>query len=212
MKQSGIPTIVRENEGVAAKIALPEVTTVSLSSVLGNYLAEQSEAALIALDINNRKLAAGASTNDMETELSDATDAIEATGQGDFKKLSLEPNGGQTGRSLTFHSEGTTGNLVSATLTAIAARLQPVAPKFTIESLVSMIASEIPSDSTQKFFVVINQEQAKVYVYAVDAGTEVPEEVTDLFDNSGTVGKIVVALADPTEDNVAPLAFEGGAV
>lgn len=209
MKQSGIPTVVKEHSGIAATIALPEVAPVSLSSMIGGYLSAQDEAAMVAVDINGRKFAAGPQA-EIDGEVNDATDAIQALGQGDFKQLTIAPVGGQVGRSLAFGSEGTSGDLVAPVLQSIVNRLQPVAPKFTVESLVSMIAGEIPSDSTQRFLVVLDQGNARVKIFAYEGA--VPAEVAALFANAGEAARVVVTLADPAENNVAPRAFEGGAV
>lgn len=203
--KNGTPTIVQAGSqalGQAVSETTPNV--ISVTNVIGNAMAQFNDAAFMVYHPHTGKFYASSGAS----QRAGLSVAIV-----DPENLYLDPDDGQTGRSLAFSA--TAGNTLAGI--SITDLVTAVKPKFTVESLVARLLAKIqereaasPAEAG-KFFIVVDQVNKRVGIVKSD------DEGGSIGDLDATVlsagESVKMTLTPEAEESVSsPLPFEGGAV
>lgn len=220
--QTGVPSKISELTGdsgdaITGAITTPAALSASFGSLTGRLLAGYTDPARIVVDLNVRRIS-GTSDPTKGTALYNAAHA-----NNDGAGIVLVPDANQSGRSLSFHvgseAEGSTpvgdapnGATVKAALEAL---VNPVKPKFTIDSLIqALVRLNLASNGMPyPVAIIVDQVTGKVKV-------QLPLDQDDADAVSAAIGNIepsttdlvTLNLSGGTTDTGAPKQiFEGGA-
>jgi hypothetical protein len=203
---SGTPEIVAAEStetgtSLVAPIVTPEPLSNSFGGVVRGILDQTTEAALIIVDANTRKI-----TSATGAAMAALIAAVAASG-GDA--CTLTPTPGQTGRSLEWGNDGE-GDLNAGGEAAVLAAVSAAKPKRSVESLVNSIVGAEYGDAETLPVVLIDQASGYMKVYTPATGAAVQTAI-DAVANAGDRAQI--ELVEPQSDAVAgSQVFEGGAV
>ena len=190
---------------------IQEPGSVTLSSIITSIMAVVSGAVQILIDPfkstgtgKQGRIVAAVSATALGTTLAGLTG---------FKKATLTPMSGQSGRVLAFELTSNTVGFDATTLGAITDIVAPASPKFNVGSLATKIAQVLPTEGSKKYAIAIDQENGEVEVYEYTAGDPATTAQTAHSED----GRITVDL-DMTPAPDAPsspdtsLPFEGGEI
>ena len=197
---TGIPTVSssigytdEEKDTLISQIK----SQVNFSTLLANALELNSDAQHVVIDLVDRKVYA-----------SDAA-ALTATAKGvaGIKKFTLEPEAGQTGRSLTWEKASMDVGFNATLDTELQAAIAAVKPARSVQSMVSAVIAAANAVEVAPTGIVIDQATGQVVVlHAANlVGADLADDVA-----AGDRGA-VIALSEPESGSETPLVFEGGA-
>lgn len=207
--KSGIPEVLAAGS-VELGEAIAEITpgSIGVTNVLNNVLSNFSDGAVIVIDPHTGKIYA-ASPEAKRTALINAV-------ADDLPKVFLDPDAGQTGRSLKWtKNEDSDGSIDDEeTLT------DAVKPSFTVESLVGRLLSLMqaaeaatPAKAGNQF-IVIDQVNKRVTAHSGTVGGAGIRTALDAIAlNVADTEEVSVQLTpEAGESSPSSLPFEGGAV
>lgn len=214
---TGVPSKVDaltgdSGEPIAAALTTPQPLTASFGGLAGKLLSGYTDPAVIVIDPTARRVIG----------TSDPTKASELTTI-DGPRVAIVPDNNQTGRSLAFHvgtsQEGTdasTNNveLYAALMTALNALVNPVKPKFTLESLIQALVRAMTADNGLPYGakIVVDQTTGKVWLIPSNSTTEANEQSGQIAAvEPGNSDMAAFTISGGTTDSGAPKRiFEGG--
>lgn len=175
-----------------------EPSSISLGTVVKNAFALLASLAYGCVDMLNRRV-----------YVDDSDDRITAVKALGFHKMVLEPVPGQEGRSLGYRVKGSPTLTSDEGKTEIEGLIAPAPPTFTVESLLSNIASVLPEDGLN---VVVSVDQAAKEITIFKAGTQTLPETCSNATHDGDDHVGIELEAIPATPGNTGLPFEGGAV